>query len=287
MHRRNGVNSAGLAGSGQRLQGLRGNLPWLPRFQCSLTPRVFFQNTNQKYIELLEGLDSLQQKCLGDIKHQRYRIGQIIMSLKQWVDFYLRCTCPLRTLNYRSMGKLTISVQSASRWTDACKSRSGTYQPAAGVYHVVDCVAGGRFQIHFGRLLNGIGLIIRRHWLEQPSATGRAQSAPDKIAPTPIISCPCWRSNVCIMQRNELHRNQRSIRIPLRRKVAGKQQVSRRWWTLTTCWYASTPIVGSLRWLFADSHWGNCRWNFSVMDLPRASGKHWLEGVILGMNEAE
>lgn len=42
------------------------------------------ENTNQKYIELLEGLDSLQQKCLGDIKHQRYRIGQIIMSLKQF-----------------------------------------------------------------------------------------------------------------------------------------------------------------------------------------------------------
>lgn len=42
------------------------------------------ENTNQKYIELLESLHSQQQKCFSEIKHQRYRMGQINSSLKQF-----------------------------------------------------------------------------------------------------------------------------------------------------------------------------------------------------------
>ncbi|XP_055370886.1 transmembrane protein 120 homolog [Condylostylus longicornis] len=36
---------------------------------------------NQKYVELLEGLYSQQQKCFNEIKHQRYRLGQITSQL--------------------------------------------------------------------------------------------------------------------------------------------------------------------------------------------------------------
>lgn len=42
------------------------------------------ENSNQKYVELLEGLNGLQQKCLNDIRHQRYRIGQISSSVKKY-----------------------------------------------------------------------------------------------------------------------------------------------------------------------------------------------------------
>lgn len=38
---------------------------------------------NQKYIELLEGLQGHQQKCFNEIKHQRYRLGQIVSSLNK------------------------------------------------------------------------------------------------------------------------------------------------------------------------------------------------------------
>lgn len=41
------------------------------------------ETTNQKYLELLEGLDALQKQCTADIKHQRYRIGQITTNIKK------------------------------------------------------------------------------------------------------------------------------------------------------------------------------------------------------------
>uniref|UniRef100_A0A6B2EBL1 Uncharacterized protein n=1 Tax=Phlebotomus kandelakii TaxID=1109342 RepID=A0A6B2EBL1_9DIPT len=41
------------------------------------------ETVNQNYLELLEGLESLQQKCLKDIKHQRYRMNQICLNLKK------------------------------------------------------------------------------------------------------------------------------------------------------------------------------------------------------------
>lgn len=41
-----------------------------------------FQNVNKNYLELLEGLEELQSKCMKDINHQRYRIVQITKNLK-------------------------------------------------------------------------------------------------------------------------------------------------------------------------------------------------------------
>ncbi|KAL5277692.1 TMEM120B family protein [Megaselia abdita] len=41
------------------------------------------EETNNKYLELLEQLHSRQQKCFNDIKHQRYRMGQIASSVRQ------------------------------------------------------------------------------------------------------------------------------------------------------------------------------------------------------------
>lgn len=40
------------------------------------------ENVNKDYLELLDGLEELQSKCTKDINHQRYRISQIIRSLK-------------------------------------------------------------------------------------------------------------------------------------------------------------------------------------------------------------
>lgn len=42
----------------------------------------FFQNVNKQYLELLEGLEELQSKCMKDIGHQRYRMGQISKKLR-------------------------------------------------------------------------------------------------------------------------------------------------------------------------------------------------------------
>ncbi|XP_037049254.1 transmembrane protein 120 homolog [Bradysia coprophila] len=39
---------------------------------------------NTNYLELLEGLYSLQQKCTKDIQHQRYRLSQISSNLKTY-----------------------------------------------------------------------------------------------------------------------------------------------------------------------------------------------------------
>ncbi|XP_011187801.1 transmembrane protein 120 homolog isoform X1 [Zeugodacus cucurbitae] len=41
------------------------------------------EDCNRRYIELLEQLQSHQQKCFNEIKHQRYRMNQITASLKQ------------------------------------------------------------------------------------------------------------------------------------------------------------------------------------------------------------
>lgn len=41
------------------------------------------EEVNTEYLELLENLDHLQQRCLKDITHQRYRINQISSSLKK------------------------------------------------------------------------------------------------------------------------------------------------------------------------------------------------------------
>lgn len=38
---------------------------------------------NRKYIDLLDQVQSYQQKCFNEIKHQRYRMGQISASLKE------------------------------------------------------------------------------------------------------------------------------------------------------------------------------------------------------------
>lgn len=45
---------------------------------------VDFQETSNEYGELLEKLESLQQKCMKDISHQRYRISQISSNLKKY-----------------------------------------------------------------------------------------------------------------------------------------------------------------------------------------------------------
>lgn len=42
----------------------------------------FFQNVNKSYLELLDGLEEMQSKCMKDISHQRYRILQITKNLK-------------------------------------------------------------------------------------------------------------------------------------------------------------------------------------------------------------
>lgn len=39
--------------------------------------------SNGSYVELLEKLDGLQQRCTKDIHHQRYRLGQINANLKK------------------------------------------------------------------------------------------------------------------------------------------------------------------------------------------------------------
>lgn len=41
------------------------------------------EECNRKYIDLLEQVQSHQQKCFNEIKHQRYRMGQIAASLKE------------------------------------------------------------------------------------------------------------------------------------------------------------------------------------------------------------
>ncbi|XP_055911285.1 transmembrane protein 120 homolog [Eupeodes corollae] len=41
------------------------------------------EECNRKYIDLLDQVQSYQQKCFNEIKHQRYRMGQISASLKE------------------------------------------------------------------------------------------------------------------------------------------------------------------------------------------------------------
>lgn len=41
------------------------------------------EECNRKYIDLLDQVQSHQQKCFNEIKHQRYRMGQISASLKE------------------------------------------------------------------------------------------------------------------------------------------------------------------------------------------------------------
>lgn len=45
----------------------------------------WFKDTSNEYHEMLEKLEQLQQKCMKDIAHQRYRISQISSNLKKWV----------------------------------------------------------------------------------------------------------------------------------------------------------------------------------------------------------
>lgn len=42
----------------------------------------FSQNVNKSYLELLDGLEEMQSKCMKDITHQRYRVQQIVKSIK-------------------------------------------------------------------------------------------------------------------------------------------------------------------------------------------------------------
>ncbi|XP_055298145.1 transmembrane protein 120 homolog [Sitodiplosis mosellana] len=44
------------------------------------------EDTSNEYTELLEKLEKLQQKCMKDISHQRYRISQISGNLKKYVS---------------------------------------------------------------------------------------------------------------------------------------------------------------------------------------------------------
>lgn len=48
------------------------------------------QEVNNEYLELLESLDRLQQRCLKDISHQRYRINQINGNVKRWAFLNLK-----------------------------------------------------------------------------------------------------------------------------------------------------------------------------------------------------
>lgn len=41
------------------------------------------QGVNNNYLELLEKLEQLQQRCTKDIQHQRYRLSQINTNLKK------------------------------------------------------------------------------------------------------------------------------------------------------------------------------------------------------------
>lgn len=41
------------------------------------------KEVNAEYLELLEKVDELQQRCLKDISHQRYRMNQISGNIKR------------------------------------------------------------------------------------------------------------------------------------------------------------------------------------------------------------
>lgn len=42
-----------------------------------------FKDVSNEYSEMLEKLEQLQQKCMKDVAHQRYRVNQISSNLKQ------------------------------------------------------------------------------------------------------------------------------------------------------------------------------------------------------------
>lgn len=44
---------------------------------------LWIQDVSNEYGELLEKLEQLQQKCMKDISHQRYRLSQISSNLKK------------------------------------------------------------------------------------------------------------------------------------------------------------------------------------------------------------
>lgn len=44
--------------------------------------KIALQNVNKNYLELLDGLEELQSKCMKDINHQRYRVSQITKTAK-------------------------------------------------------------------------------------------------------------------------------------------------------------------------------------------------------------
>lgn len=54
-------------------------------FAFIYVPFLWFKDTSNEYHEMLEKLEQLQQKCMKDIAHQRYRISQIGSNLKKWV----------------------------------------------------------------------------------------------------------------------------------------------------------------------------------------------------------
>lgn len=45
----------------------------------------FLQNKNKTYQEKLDELDGYQKDCMKSIAHQRYRMGIISKSIKEWV----------------------------------------------------------------------------------------------------------------------------------------------------------------------------------------------------------
>ena len=53
---------------------------------------MHLQEANTEYVELLENLDRLQQRCTKDINHQRYRLNQINGNLKKWVENFIAFT---------------------------------------------------------------------------------------------------------------------------------------------------------------------------------------------------
>lgn len=52
-------------------------------FKFSCEKFFFFKDVSNGYHEMLEKLEQLQQKCMKDIAHQRYRISQINSNLKK------------------------------------------------------------------------------------------------------------------------------------------------------------------------------------------------------------
>lgn len=60
------------------------NVPFTTNFHVFFLFVCFiFKDVSNEYHEMLEKLQQLQQKCMKDISHQRYRISQISSNLKK------------------------------------------------------------------------------------------------------------------------------------------------------------------------------------------------------------